>query len=165
MPDLESNYGVSFSVGRTFYLHNRPIGGILRFGLDATWFDINYTNYKIKHITYLGTDNYQYHQGEASVHIGPSMTINPVGKLNLHGYFKYAPSFSMLYAQGALYGNYATFFVGGVSISYGTIGLGIESRFGNSKYKEFSSDEEGGITIGDKTKYNGFRVYLMFNFK
>ena len=43
LPDLKSNYGVSFTVGRTFYLH-RPIGGFLRFGIDATWFDLNYTN-------------------------------------------------------------------------------------------------------------------------
>lgn len=43
MPDLKSNYGASFTTGRTFYLH-KPIGGFLRFGIDVTWFDLNYTN-------------------------------------------------------------------------------------------------------------------------
>ena len=43
--DLKSNYGVAFTVGRTFYLH-KPIGDMLRLGIDATWFDINYSNYE-----------------------------------------------------------------------------------------------------------------------
>ena len=60
-PKLKSNYGVGFTVGKTFYLHKKPIANCLIFGIDATWFDINYTNYKIEHITYLGTDKYNYH--------------------------------------------------------------------------------------------------------
>ena len=163
MPNLKSNYGASFTVGRTFYLH-RPIGGFLRFGIDATWFDLNYTNYKIKHITYWGTDNYQYHQGEVSMHIGPSITIRPVGKLNIHGYFRYAPSFSALYADDTFYGNYATFFVGGASISYGVIGLGIETRFGDCKYKEFGADSDELSSSINKTKHNGWKAYLTFRF-
>lgn len=162
-PDLKSNYGASFTVGRTFYLH-RPIGGFLRFGIDATWFDLNYTNYKIKHITYWETDNYQYHQGEVSMHIGPSITIRPIGKLNIHGYFRYAPSLSALYADDTFYGNYATFFVGGASISYGVIGLGIETRFGNCKYKEFGADSDEPSSSISKTKHNGWKAYLTFRF-
>lgn len=75
--DLKSNYGVAFTVGRTFFLH-KPIGDMLRFGIDATWFDINYSNYEIEHITYLETDKYQYHQGEISLHVGPSVTFEPI---------------------------------------------------------------------------------------
>lgn len=41
---LKSNFGAAFTVGRTFYLHKKPIAGLIRFGLDATWFDLNYTN-------------------------------------------------------------------------------------------------------------------------
>lgn len=163
-PKLESNYGTAFTVGRTFYFHKKPIAGILRFGIDATWFDINYTNYKIKHITYLNTENYEYHQADISMHIGPSITINPIGKLNIHGYFRYAPSFSALYMNDTFYGNYATFFVGGVSISYRAIGLGFESRFGDCKYKEFGSDSDEVNAINTKTQYNGWRTYLTFRF-
>lgn len=163
MTDLKSNYGASFTVGRTFYLH-RPIGSFLRFGIDATWLDLNYTNYKIKHITYWDTESYQYHQGEISMHIGPSVTVRPVGKLNIHGYFRYAPSLSALYADDTFYGNYATFFVGGASISYGVIGLGIETRFGDCKYKEYDfGDKEGNTSIG-KVLHNGWKAYLTFRF-
>lgn len=48
--DLKSNYGAAFTVGRTFYLHylhQKPIASMIRFGVDATWFDLNYANYKI----------------------------------------------------------------------------------------------------------------------
>ena len=164
MPDLKSNYGASFTVGRTFYLH-KPISDFLRFGIDATWFDLNYTNYQIKHITRWETDSYQYHQGEVSMHIGPSITIRPIGKLNIHGYFRYAPSFSALYADDSFYGNYATFFVGGGSISYGAIGLGFETRFGDCKYKELAADSDEDVSSPiNKTKYNGWKAYLTFRF-
>ena len=116
-PDLKSNYGASFTVGRTFYLHKKPIAGFLRFGIDATWFDINYTNYDIKRIGYWGSEEYQYHQGEISMHVGPSITLTPVKQFNINGYFRYAPSFSAMYMNDTFYGNYATFFVGRAYIS------------------------------------------------
>lgn len=35
-PKLKSNYGVSFNVGRTFYVHKKPIANMLRFGNTKT---------------------------------------------------------------------------------------------------------------------------------
>ena len=87
---------IAFTVGRTFYLH-KPIANMLRFGIDATWFDLNYTNYDIEHITYWETNKYQYHQGEVSMQVGPSLTFEPIKKLSVHAYFKYAPTFAVLY--------------------------------------------------------------------
>ena len=162
-PILKSNNGASFTLGRTFHLHKNPIGGILCFGLDVTWLDLNYTNYKIKRITYWDTKNEQYHQGEVSIHIGPSITINPVGKLNIHGYFRYAPSISGLYTED-FHSNYATFFVGGASISYDVIGLGIESRFGNCEYKNSNTGKKSDALSSYKTQYNAWRAYLTFKF-
>lgn len=162
-PDLKSNYGAAFTMGRTFYLHKNPIAGMLRFGIDVTWFDLNYANYKIEHITYWGTDEYSYHQGEISMHVGPSVVLNPVSKLNIHAYFRYAPTFSALYDDDAFYGNYATLCVGGGSVSYGVIGLGIESRFGCCDYKEFRADKEEDFGTLN-TKLSGWRVYVTFRF-
>ena len=163
-PKLKSNYGVGFTVGKTFYLHKQPIANCLRFGIDATWFDINYTNYKIEHITYWGTDKYDYHQGDVSMHVGPSLTITPVKNLNIVGYFRYAPTFSGLYANDEFSGNYASMFVGGASLSYGVIGLGIESRFGNCKYNAFSFEEDAEDADKIKTTFSGFRAYISFRF-
>ena len=95
---LKSNFGAAFTVGRTFYLHKKPIAGLIRFGLDATWFDLNYTNYKLE---YRWEDNYDeeeepetsnFHQAEIGMQVGPSVTVNPVGKLNVNAYFRFAPT-------------------------------------------------------------------------
>ncbi len=162
-PDLKSNYGAAFTVGRTFYLHKNSIARMLRFGIDATWFDLNYANYKIEHITHWETNEYDYHQGEVSMQVGPSVVLNPVSKLNIHAYFRYTPTFSVLYADDTFYGNYATLFVGGGSVSYGVIGVGIESRFGSCNYKEFDIDkEEDSGTM--KKKLSGWRAYVTFRF-
>ena len=163
-PKLKSNYGVGFTVGKTFYLHKQPIAKCLRFGIDATWFDINYTNYKIEHITYWGTDKYDYHQGDVSMHVGPSLTITPVKDLNIVGYFRYAPTFSSIYANDEFSGSYASMFVGGAALSYRVIGLGIESRFGNCKYNAFCFGEDSENKDKVKTTFSGFRAYISFRF-
>lgn len=135
---------------------------MLRFGIDATWFDINYSNYEIEHITYWETDKYQYHQGEISLHVGPSVTFEPIKKLAIHAYFQYAPTFAMLYTGDSetCYGNYASLWIAGGNISYGAIGLGIESRFGNTNYKPMGSSDSENID----SSLSGFRAYLTFKF-
>lgn len=159
--DLKSNYGAAFTVGRTFFLH-KPIGDMLRFGIDATWFDINYTNYDIEHITFWETNKYQYHQGEVSMHVGPSITFEPIKKFAVHAYFQYAPTFAALYTGDSktFYGNYASLWVAGGNISYSVIGLGIEGRFGKTNYKPFGSPDSDNIN----SSLSGFRAYITFKF-
>lgn len=160
-PDLKTYGGASFTVGRTYYLHS-SIWGFFRFGIDVTWLDVNYASYRIKHIVSPWvTEEYKYHQGELSVQIGPSLTIRPFGELNIHGFFRYAPAYSVLYADSTLHGGYGTFFVGGGSISYGAIGLGFESRFGTSEYDDILIGE--AATCGE-IGYKGWRAYLTFRF-
>ena len=143
------------------------------FGIDATWFDLNYTNYKLE---YRWEDNYDeeeepetsnFHQAEIGMQVGPSVTVNPVGKLNVNAYFRFAPSFSALYDDDTLLGNYASYFVTGGGISYGVIGLGVESRWGSCKFKSFGggdSEEDEQEPEPGKSKFNGMRVYLSFRF-
>ena len=128
---LKSNYGISFSVGRTFYLH-KPISNCLRFAIDATWLDLTYTNYKIEHITYWGSNKFDINKAEIGMQVGPSIVINPISKMVIHAYFRYTPSFSCLISDGKYQGHYASYIVGGTSISYRAIGLGIEWRHGYS---------------------------------
>jgi len=155
--DFKSNYGAAFDVGCTYYLHKRAIGNFLRFGIDATWIDLNYSNYNFHHKSYWGTEKFQYHQIEYSMHIGVSLHAMPVRKLLVTGYFHYVPTFSSLYIDNSLYGNYATYFCAGGCISYGVIGIGIESKYGNCTYKELK-----GFSTSFKKSYNGFRTYITF---
>lgn len=166
-PLLKSNYGASFSVGKTFFVHKKPIVNMIYFGIDATWFDMTYTNYKIQDIDDGYIDIYSDHQIEIGMQVGPSITITPISNLNkfkIHGYFHYAPSFSGLYMDDSFYGNYATFFTGGASVSFGVIGVGIEARFGNCKYKSFSDDGEEETLANSKINHKGFRTYISFRF-
>lgn len=169
--ELKSNYGASFSVGRTFFLHKQPVAGLFRFGIDATWLDLNYTSYKVEYPGYMYNETYNYHQVEIGMQVGPSFTLNPVGKLSIQGHFRYAPSFSALYMDETIFGNYATFFVAGGSVSYRAIGLGVEARWGNCKYKDFFGEsddeyeyEDTETTTNLKVVNRGFRAYLTLRF-
>ena len=72
----------------------------------------------------------------------------------------------------AFRGNYASFFVTGLSVSYGVIGLGIEKRWGKCRYKEFGGgeDEYGDYGYAEepydtpKLKTSGLRAYVNFRF-
>ncbi len=159
MSALKSNYGASLTTGKTYYLHRKPIAGMIRFGIDATWFDATYTSY----IKNEGTESRQCHQAELGVHVGPSITVNPIANLNVHGYFRYAPNYSAQYMGDAIYMGYGSYFIGGGAVSYGIIGLGFEARFGSCNYKGFNIEEIEAAPLTN-TKFKGWRAYISFRF-
>lgn len=164
-----SKYGAALTFGKSFYLHKNPIAGMLYIGLDATWIDLTYTNYKYDMgPLFEGWDiedgedlSFSQHQAEIAMQVGPSIHVYPIGKMHIEAYFRYAPTFSLLVEDGSFGGNYATYFVGGGAVSYHCIGLGAEARFGSCKYKSFSDD---GFEDGGKTKFRGYRIFLSFRF-
>ena len=159
---LKCDWGASFTIGKTFYLHKKPIANFLRLGIDASWFDLTYANYK-NPFEVEGT----FHHAEAAMHVGPSITLTPVNGLNICGYFRYSPTFSAIYSTINDNYNlgYATRFVGGASLSYKFFGVGIESRFGNSKIEPFGAFViEGEDAEKVKTNLTGFRVYITFRY-
>lgn len=40
--EWKSDFGVSLAFGKTYYLHKKPLLNMIKFGIDATWFDISY---------------------------------------------------------------------------------------------------------------------------
>lgn len=177
-----TKYGAGFTVGRTYYIcKNKPILGMIRFGIDATWLDMNYGhyNYEEKYTYNYGEyeiEKYKIHQAEIGMQVGPSVTINPVSKLNVHAYFRYVPCFAGLYDGHDFRGDYGSFFVTGATVSYGVIGLGIEKRWGESKYKAIGGSDDDEYDYGydydynygskssSKLKTSGFRAYVSFRF-
>ncbi|MGN1246687.1 MAG: hypothetical protein ACI4UN_08630 [Muribaculaceae bacterium] len=119
--EMKSKYGAFISIGHTYYIPRNPIFGLIRFGIDATWFDVSYTFFdkeectqekgikgQLKeYIDYSGnkislTDKFTepiYESMEFGHHVavgmgvGPSITINPVGALKIAGYFHVLPSY------------------------------------------------------------------------
>lgn len=45
--ELKSDFGASLSWGKTYYLHRKPLFGMLKFGLDWSWMDINYAKFSL----------------------------------------------------------------------------------------------------------------------
>ena len=182
MPELKSDIGVNFTKGTTYFLH-KPIAHRLRFGIDAVWTDINYSNYKV---IYIDPEYPEYpekttmHEVEIGVQVGPSVNFNIHRNSELHAYFRYAPSFSGFYNGDEFQAGFGNFFVGGASVSWKFIGAGIEARFGSSKYKQYLSlsdfgyddyedtyveereEESGSDKV--KTKFHGCRAYITFRF-
>lgn len=186
-----SDYAFALTMGRTYYLHRKPILNIIKFGIDWTYLDINYANYgKIKNYDFDNNDyplesypdeqeddiNIGRHQFEYAMQVGPSVTVNPIDHLKVNAYFRYAPSFSGILIDDEFSCNYASFFVTGAAISYKVISVGIESRWGKAKYKNFSIDDfnEEDMDVDNpewndviskskrKFKTNSVRFYISF---
>lgn len=158
---LKNNYGAAFTTTRTYYLHEDPIAGFMKFGIDATWIDLSYNNYSTTVLVEdEGLVDSQLHQAEIGLQAGISLTFNPVDKLNVAIYGRYAPTFSASYstADATILGGYMGYIVAGGRISYKFIGLGAEYRSGSGEMNDFL---EGG---NSPLQMKGFRAYISFSF-
>lgn len=185
----KSDFGFSVGMGRTFYLHKKPLFNMLKFGLDVTWMDISYAKYstpKEWEALYESTETEEgeeeldlgTHQIELGLHIGPSITVNPVSHLKASAYFHFIPSGSVIILNDEANASYVSNFAIGGAISYKSISLGIESRWGKAKYNSFSvddesldSDSEEDLAIDDvliksknRMKTKSLRFYIIFRY-
>lgn len=172
---MKSDLAVNYTNGRTFYLHEEEVIDLIRFAIDGTWTDLTYAKYT-RNLPWEGKNKaYKFHQIDYSLGVGPSVHINPVDDLYVHTYFRYAPTYSLFMGDKQVYGNYATNFVTGFSVSYSFIALGFEGRFGNCNYDSLLSAKKAAEYIDqlktnplnqltEKVKNHGWRVYVAFMF-
>ncbi len=156
----KSKWGAGFSTGQTFVLHKNPIAGMLHVGLDATWFDLNAAQYD----DILGAKQFQL---EAAMGLGVGIHLTPIGKLGIHTYARYNPTFSAIALIGdeLAYGlGYASGVVSGLAVSWGVISLGFEGRwlFSNYSMKLFDAESDDMSSAKQKLNTSGCRVYLGF---
>lgn len=164
---IKSDWGTSISYGKTFYLHRKPIGKILKFGLDWTWMDINTAGYSIRlYDEYEGLCNSKSYQAEIGMQIGPSITINPIRHLKVGVYFRVTPCYSAYYDVDAetIWGSYSTFINIGTSIAWNVLSVGVEYRSGNAKYKELTNSREQLINTSSILSTSAVRLYFGFRF-
>lgn len=173
---LKSKFGASLSSGRTFFLNRDPIAKVLYFGIDWTYLDLNYAQFKQSE-TYsfedgnggmiTETDNYVTHKGEIGMQVGPSVHVGLTDGFTLSGHVRYAPSYSLLYADEDFSGGFGNFFTTGLTANYGAFGLGFETRWGSAKHSfniAIDELEEQEVTVKEKIILNGSRVFLAFRF-
>jgi len=182
--ELKSDFGAALVWGKTYYLHRKPLAGMIKIGLDWSWIDFNYAQYKQEETDYETGEIYseKAHQFEYGMQIGPSVTVNPVHHLKVSAYFRATPSYSMMYLNDELYHHYATFCNTGFAVAWKTLSLGCEWRWGKAAYDGMTLDfdeiegdytDEGiDVDAGDilvdlpnqKLKTKSFRVYFSFRF-
>jgi len=182
--------------GKTYYLHKKPLLNMIKFGIDATWFELSYAKYSEPDVFAEGgsytrayndyssgyEDYYEedfdlgIHQIDASMHVGPSVTVNPVGDLKVAAYFHYVPTYSMVVIDDSFGHGYVSNFAFGASVAYKAISVGIEHRWAKkATYNGLSFDEEGmdydapdfeDVIESDKWKMKSksFRVFLSFRY-
>ena len=194
--EWKSDFGVSLTFGKTYYLHKKPLLNMIKFGIDATWFELSYAKYSEPDVFAEGgsytrayndyssgyEDYYEedfdlgIHQIDASMHVGPSVTVNPVGDLKVAAYFHYVPTYSMVVIDDSFGHGYVSNFAFCASVAYKAISVGIEHRWAKkATYNGLSSDEEGmdydapdfeDVIESDKWKMKSksFRVFLSFRY-
>lgn len=173
---IKSKFGASLSSGRTFFLNQEPIAKVLYFGIDWTYLDLNYAQYKETETytyedqngaTVTENEDYMTHKAEIGMQVGPSVHVGLTDGFTLSGHIRYAPSYSMLYTDDEFSGGFGNMFTTGLSANYGAFGLGFETRWGSSKHS-FTMDmeemEEQEVTVKEKIKLSGTRVFLAFRF-
>lgn len=194
--EWKSDFGVSLTFGKTYYLHKKPLLNMIKFGIDATWFELSYAKYSEPDVFAEGgsytrayndyssgyEDYYEedfdlgIHQIDASMHVGLSVTVNPVGDLKVAAYFHYVPTYSMVVIDDSFGHGYVSNFAFGASVAYKAISVGIEHRWAKkATYNGLSFDEEGmdydapdfeDVIESDKWKMKSksFRVFLSFRY-
>ena len=172
---MKSDFAINYTHGRTFYLHEEEVAGLIRFAIDGTWTDLTYAKYLRTAPFENKNKNYKFHQIDYSLGVGPSVHVNPWDDLYVHTYFRYAPTYSLFMGDKQVYGNYATNFVTGLSVSYNFIAIGFEGRFGSCNYDSLISAKKVAEHIEQlktnplnqltqKVKNRGWRVYISFMF-
>ena len=187
MPVPESKFGFSYSMGRTYYLHKKPLAGMIKFGLDFSYLDVtvaSFDNSNGKGLSF-GDDeealeiDLKRNYFDYTMQIGPSVTVNPIDQLKVSAYGRFAPSASFITMNDYAYVQFVPHFTCGLSVCYKVIGLGIEGRWGKANYKGFSLNEEsmdGGDDMDSlnaddmlktsKKKFSNksFKIYISFRF-
>ncbi|MBO4444211.1 MAG: hypothetical protein J5814_05525 [Bacteroidaceae bacterium] len=149
--ELSSKLGIGAQFNEAFEIFQFA-GNRLALGLDTS-FDVNYSKF----------DEYgTIHMGEVGVQVGPAITIRPIDKLSFRVYAKIAPTFVMQHLVEADkgYANLGLMSVCGASLSYGRLGVGVEQRGGNVKFREIRDSKllEGTVK---STDFVGPRAYIL----
>ena len=119
------------------------------------------------------------HQFEYGMQIGPSITVNPIHHLKVSTYFRFQPSASIMLLDDEVYYGFVPFFKFGAVVACKSMSLGVEGRWGGTKYHGVSVDDENDgydyenedmdasdfvDTFRQRMRTKSFRVYLSFRF-
>lgn len=173
---FNGKWGAAVQVGNSYMWPRDAFFDILKFAVDATWFDFSGAQYED-----VGYDHYQFTVGMgagASLHLAPLANFaDALRPLRIECYGRFVPSFAMLLKKSKFeeaddgdYENYPRAVAEnkmkangaflpvvsfGLGVNYKAIGFGYEHRFGSATYKSLVED-------GEDAKYDmtSDRIYI-----
>lgn len=152
---LKSYYGVMFNIGHTYFFDEDAM-----IGLDVSWLDLNYNNYKLNFIEGDLVESVDYHKGDVSLQAGPLFRFSLIGNLDLKLYAKYAPSYTFLYDENDFYSSFVSYFTFGAKLTYKHFGIGFEYRTGEGEFNGLVDEDAKDV----KTEHRGWNVSMNFDF-
>lgn len=185
---LKPNYGFSLGLTKTYFLHPKAIAGCLKFGLDVTWFDISYVNYKANpnwsdnvggdygDLPDFDVPNLGSNQIDAAMGIGISANVTPFFFSNSTGvksvraklYCNFMPSYSALIIseddETQVNHAFVPYFTYGLNLQWKALSFFIEGRHGSANYKindidiDYDSFEGGFVSDKVSCSNSGYRA-------
>ena len=114
-----------------------------KLGIDFGWLDLDYNYFKVKMISEQGGYfRYTFHQGNIGVLAGLGADFHITKSLRIHGRVCYNPALSCDYINEEINYGFASCFATGLMLTWKHIGLGIDFKFGKSKYKNMDSVDD-----------------------
>lgn len=210
-PVEKNKYGFFLTKGTSYIFPKQPIAGLLKVGVDAVWFDMQFSKYQSPYKNSVWTSEFEYDDSDdyeddydegfpgldmlnklydnvghmsmsVGMGIGPVVTVAPFALSNVNimkplkasVYFHYSPTFGMYARMDGGDVEMATGFCNmmdfGFNLTYRAIGVGVEGRWGNGKFKPIDFEslfDNGGESLGSsryKRSFANTRVYLQFRF-
>lgn len=190
----KSKWSFFLTKGTTYWIPSKPIAGMIKFGIDATWFDLQVSKYDSPFGTssegWTSTlpdvsdsdDIFDLNIGRiavgAGLGIGPSVTVAPFSNmakglqpLRATLYVHYAPTFSAYLTDedsGEASYAFCNLMKFGGELHYRWIGVGIEGRWGSGKFEPLDVEAmvEGSESTAEKykRKFASTRFYVQFTF-
>ncbi len=174
---MKSDLGIALSMGTARWFHTKPLLGMIHIGLDTDFMDLAFTKYK--------NDTPEIYKGiyggDLAFRFGPTVNVNPIGKLNAKVYAHFVPTGSFVFLNSDyvdingdeagmnIWGNYVTRWAIGGSVSWGTITLGVENIWGSGKYRDVKGELVNAFDEGEgepaskmPIKLNTTRFYIGF---
>ncbi|MDE6269969.1 MAG: hypothetical protein K2M12_03825 [Muribaculaceae bacterium] len=178
--EISGRWGVSIVSGRNIYLHRKPIGGFLKFGLNIDA-NLNYVNFakgsgKFSDILHpgdnddMGTASLGRHYFTAGMAVGPTASFAPfyssanrkLAALIFRPYFHVVPSFATYIIsedeETELHNAFALWCSAGLEIQWKHLIVGFEWKGSTAKYKgmidDMISDMEDGYTAEGSHKFD-----------
>lgn len=168
----EKDFGIGLTLGRTFYVHKKPILNMIKIGVDWTYIDLTYTKYKKVSFEDLANEEstsltpfFGDQHAQYSMAVGPSITVNPINHLVVNAYLRYMPTCSVIFNDKKADFAYASGCQFGMSAGWKSVQIGFETRSSSVKHKVV--DDHDINTLEDakfKLKNKSFRFFIGFRF-